>query len=1304
DRGIGLENDEGKFIRFIGTHTDISLQKQAEHVLSNYNEKLEKEVATQTQALHAKALELEKQKQKFTTILDSLEAIIYVADMETYELLFINEFTRRTFGENWQGQLCWKYIQQDMTGPCEFCTNSKLLDKNKKSTGIYKWEFQNSVNNRWYYLQDRAIEWEDGRLVRLEIATDTTPIKEAERKLRLNDMRLRGFFEQSLIGMAITSLEKGVLQVNDKLCDIWGYPREELLKIDWTHITHPDDVAADVAQFNRLVAGEITGYDLEKRFIRKDGVVIYTTIAVSLIKNNEDDSDIAIVALIQDISPRKKIEQALKQSEERFSLAMRGANDGLWDWDLVQNTLYLSPRWKSMIGYEDDELINCFDTWQNQLHPDDIEAALATITQYLEKKIPNLEFIFRMHHKQGHYVWILSRGYAIWDAEGKPIRAVGTHVDITERKAFESSLREKEELLKLVINNIPQLIFWKDRQSRFLGCNDSFTKAAGVNSMQDLLGKTDFDLHWKDMADKFYDFEQMVMEKDEAQHYIDTYTGIDGELAWVDINKVPLHNSKGEVIGLLGTAEDITERKKAESELHLAKFTMLHSPDSVEWIAPDSSLLYVNNTECRDLGYSRDELLNMGIMDIDPNLQSRDAWQGVWQQAKTDGKLEIETTHQRKDGSIFPVEVRGTYLTYEDNEFLCAFVRDITERKRAEQAIQEANTRFDLVNQAANEGLWDMLIVNPKDPINIENPIWYSPKLRELLGYEGENDFPSVISSWSDTLHPEDKLYVLQLFSDHITDITGETPYNVECRLQIKAGKYRWFSAVGTTLRDEAGLPTRIAGSIRDISERKQAEEALKLAIQNAETARKQAEIANQAKSTFLANMSHELRTPLNGILGYTQILSRDQDINPKQLEGINIIQRSGEYLLTLINDILDLSKIEADKVELYPIDIHFAGFLQGIVELFQMRAEQKGISFIYEPISLLPEGVRADEKRLRQVLINLLANAVKFTEAGGVCLKVGYHDKRLRFEIEDTGMGIPEQDLENIFLPFHQSGDKYSKAEGTGLGLSITKRIIEMMEGELHVKSSIGKGSLFWFELELPEVSNLMQHKPAEKSIIVGFEGEARWILVVDDKPENRSVLRNLLTPLGFRIIEASNGQEGLDALHQQKIDIVLTDLVMPVMDGFELSRRIRLPGTYDALPIIAVSASVFDYDQKQSVDAGCNEFIPKPIRADVLLDRLQHYLQLIWVYDRNVHAVITDEQSNVDSAVDEDYTLSPEQLAVLYDLAMQGDTMGLIEYARQLSADDNTLKAFAAKIIRLAENFEDEQICNLIQYHREM
>ncbi|MDM8569803.1 ATP-binding protein, partial [Thiotrichales bacterium HSG1] len=343
--------------------------------------------------------------------------------------------------------------------------------------------------------------------------------------------------------------------------------------------------------------------------------------------------------------------------------------------------------------------------------------------------------------------------------------------------------------------------------------------------------------------------------------------------------------------------------------------------------------------------------------------------------------------------------------------------------------------------------------------------------------------------------------------------------------------------------------------------------------------AKEVAEVANKAKSTFLANMSHELRTPLNGILGYTQILQRDKELNSQQLDGVNIIHKSGEYLLTLINDVLDLSKIEADRIELCPTNFHLGEFLQNIVDMFQMRVKQKEISFIYEKLSHLPNGICADEKRLRQVLINLLGNAVKFTKDGGISFKVGYHNHKLRFQVEDTGIGIAPEELDNIFQPFRQAGDQMTRAEGTGLGLSITKKLVEMMDGELNVESTEGKGSTFWILLDLPEIPNFVSPDAIEKPVIIGFDGDSRKILIVDDKEANRAVLTNLLVPLGFTIEEAINGQDCIDKTMQFKPDLILTDLVMPIMDGFEACRRIRKHPEFKDTIMIIISASVFEH-----------------------------------------------------------------------------------------------------------------------------
>ncbi len=463
-----------------------------------------------------------------------------------------------------------------------------------------------------------------------------------------------------------------------------------------------------------------------------------------------------------------------------------------------------------------------------------------------------------------------------------------------------------------------------------------------------------------------------------------------------------------------------------------------------------------------------------------------------------------------------------------------------------------------------------------------------------------------------------------------------------------------------------------------------------------AEKAKIAAENANKAKSAFLANMSHELRTPLNGILGYAQIMERDKSLPEKYNTGINIIQNSGQYLLTLISDILDLSKIEADRIELYPTDFHLDDFLKSIIDMFQIRTKQKNIEFIYEKLSNLPIGIHADEKRLRQILINLLSNAVKFTDKGRVNFKVDYHNEKISFQVEDTGTGIAKHDIEKIFNPFQQVGDQSIQTEGTGLGLSITKKLTEIMEGKLNVESTLGKGSTFRLTLYLSEVTGFKKNTVSKKLNIIGIKGKSRKILIVDDKEVNRMVLLNLLAPLGFKIFEAENGQECIKTTLEEKPDLILTDLVMPIMDGIETTRKIRQILEIKDVIIIMISASVFDCYKQQSMEAGCNDFLPKPIRAEDLLEQLGKYLKLDWLYDDELPVETIPEANELIGP-------SKEQAEILFDLAMKGNLGKVTKQANEFAQENKNLQQFAEKISKLAKDFEEEEICNLIEQHME-
>ncbi|MGP1384538.1 MAG: CHASE2 domain-containing protein [Thainema sp.] len=484
--------------------------------------------------------------------------------------------------------------------------------------------------------------------------------------------------------------------------------------------------------------------------------------------------------------------------------------------------------------------------------------------------------------------------------------------------------------------------------------------------------------------------------------------------------------------------------------------------------------------------------------------------------------------------------------------------------------------------------------------------------------------------------------------------------------------------------------------------------------------AKQAADAANQAKSEFLANMSHELRTPLNGILGYAQILERSPALRQQDQKGVGIIYQCGTHLLTLINDILDLSKIEARKLDLSPTKIHLLTFLHGVAEICRIRAEQKGVFFNMAMNDRLPMTIQADEKRLRQVLINLLGNAIKFTDNGKVTFKIDVlpqaappqdEDEQqanqltitLRFQVEDTGIGMSADQIEKIFLPFEQVGEASHRPDGTGLGLAISQKIIALMSSQIQVQSRLGEGSVFWFDLSVP-VSRDWQatEQNPTQPVIVGIQGQSPKILIIDDDANHRSILTKLLQDIGCQTLAATDGGEGLAQAMQHQPDLIVLDLAMPNMDGFELMMKLQANSDTQAIPIIVSSASVFEADRDRSLQAGAHTFLPKPFQTDELLNAISSLLNVDWIYAEVMPlstSLIPDPLPVQSSAhqhnhqQDEWVLPSDDVLQQLYHLAMMGDIPAIEQILVDLT-QHSQFAPFVAELHKLATNFQTKKI----------
>jgi PAS domain S-box-containing protein len=756
----------------------------------------------------------------------------------------------------------------------------------------------------------------------------------------------------------------------------------------------------------------------------------------------------------------------LRISEERYELSVRGSTDGLWDWNLLTDEVSYADRFKELLGFAGDEFPDRYATFESHLHPDDIDHVTTAIQAHLRDRVP-YDVQYRLRTKSGEYRWFRARGQAIWTDTGQPTRMAGSITDITAQRQAETQLQRERFLFRTLMENLPDVIYFKDIDGRFIRVAASLVKRLGATDATEVLGKTDADFLPAKLAAQTRAEEQRLIEGGQPILRKEEQAAWDhSDDTWLLTTKIPVRDEHEQIIGTLGISHDITEQKLAQERF---RRLIEATPSAMVVVDSEGKIQLVNAATEKMFGYSRGELLGQRVEILVPQAVRSQHIQHRHQFAKrpedrivvTDRKL----TAVRKDGRELAVEIGLTPITLDGKALVLSSIYDLTAHMRAEQALIAAK----------------------------------------------------------------------------------ET-----------------------------------------------------------------AESANRAKSDFLANMSHEIRTPMNAVIGMTELVL-DSQINQTQRNYLNIVLESAESLLSIINEILDFSKIEAGRLEFESIEFDLYEELGDTLKTLALRAHSKHIELAWHIEPNVPRYLVGDPTRLRQVLVNLVGNAIKFTEQGEVVVTVrnnSIEDDQvtLQLTVRDTGIGIPAEKMEQIFVPFEQVDTSTTREfGGTGLGLSITSYLIRAMQGRIWVESQPGQGSQFHFLAQFG-IGTKQDASPTEAADLSGLS-----VLVVDDNATNRLILANLLDGWGMNVLVAESAGEAIELLEQcsaqgESLPLLLSDVQMPHEDGFMLAKKLRSDPRFKEIKIVLLTSAGRPGDAERSKQLGISVHMMKPVKRSELHDALTH------------------------------------------------------------------------------------------------
>jgi PAS domain S-box-containing protein len=954
-----------------------------------------------------------------------------------------------------------------------------------------------------------------------------------------------------------------------------------------------------------------------------DGLVL-TFVEINQLKKFQKELQITNANLQQEMAERQQL-------QTRFQSTFEQAAVGLAHVDLSGRWLKVNEKLCQIVGYTREELLE--RTFQDITHPDDLEADLLYVQQLLSGEIPNYSMEKRYIHKDGNIIWILLTGSLVRTATGAPDYCIAVVQDISDRKQMQEAIQASRSQLQGIINNSTTVIYVKDIQGRYLLINHEYERLVNVTN-EFVQGKTDFEIFPQEIAESFWNHDYQVIQEKTAINFEESITLADGVHQYLAV-KFPLKNANGDIYAVCGISTDITERKQTEEALRrslaLNQAITTALPELIIRVSRDGNYLDFSVPENFPLIAPETERVGVNIREALPTDVAQQRLQYIEETLSTQ-QTQIVEFKREIDGKTYWQE--DCFVPSGDNEVIIV-VRDITHRKQIELALKESEERYALVVQGSGEGIWEVNMTT--------NQAYASPRYKEILGYEESETVFERFQDWENALHPDDLNRVREAVAVHFSQ---RGSFQQEFRLRKKNGDYCWVLSVAQGIWDEAGNPIRMAGSIQDITDRKLAEAELQklaqqlqqlnqeletrvetrtaqlqtmndqLSLTNAELAR-----VTRLKDEFLANMSHELRTPLNSILGLSEVLEEGihGSLNEYQLKSLETITRNGKHLLSLINDILDLAKIESGKIELELAPVSLRILCKSSLAFVKEQALKKRIQLSSQIPNNLPLA-NLDERRMRQVLINLLSNAVKFTPAQGrVCVEVRCENERdLVLSVTDTGIGIAPENQSKLFQSFVQIDSSLSRSyEGTGLGLALVKKLTELHGGTVSVESEVEQGSCFCIRIPQAFSVSVLSSTFAEPTqtktqpkIENSVPKKQPLILLAEDNPDNIRVFYDYLTYNNYRVILATNGQEAITIAKAQKPQLIFMDIQMPELDGLEATRQLRADQNFANIPIIALTALVMAGDRERCIQAGATDYLSKPVSLKTLKATLEKWL----------------------------------------------------------------------------------------------